>query len=379
MSRRHLGSIRELRPGVWRVELTHGRDPITGERRRMSKTIHGTETDAERVLAQMLLDIGDLTSGAQLTVAEYLLDMYLPRAEARVRRETARGYRSKLELHVIPQLGHLKLSELEPFVLDKWRDELHTKMQPLSVQNVFRTLNVALSRAVKWRLMKSNPLAAVDTPRRPHRNMSTLSTDDALAYLQAFSGHRIEPIVVIALAGGLRPCELYALTWSDIDMKTGELTVRRGLHERDGETWYEPPKTERSDRVIVLPKWAIDTLKPLRGIGPLVPGDAIEGHARPSTIARAYRNTVKAAKLRYLPLRDLRHTHATLMLEAGVDVVVVSRRLGHCNVNTTDQFYLRPKLSADEAAAAAFGELLASSRDKSRQATLGVKSMDDDR
>lgn len=369
--RRRIGSIRELRAGVYRVELTHGRDPVSGDRRRMSKTMQGTETDAERALAKMLLDIGQLTSGAQLTVADYLQDMYLPRLDARVRRQTARGYRSKLELHVIPQLGHLKLGELEPFTLDKWRDELDTKMGRTSVQNVFRTLSVALNRAVKWRLIKSNPLRAVDTPRRQSRNIVTLSTDEALAYLQAFAGHRIEPVVVIALEGGLRPCELSALTWSDIDIHTGEVTVRRGLHERDGETWFELPKSERSHRVVVLSQWAVDVLKPLRGIGPLVPGDGIDGHAKPSSIARAYRNTVRAAKLRYLPLRDLRHTHATLMLEAGVELAIVSRRLGHSGIAITDQFYLRPKLSADQAAAAAFSELLATSRDKSRQATSG--------
>lgn len=366
--RRRLGSIRKVGEGKYRVELAHGRDAVTGERLRQSETVYGTDLDAERAIARMALNAGKVKSGRHLTVAEYLLDLYLPRAEAKVRRETARGYRSKLKLHVVPKLGHMKLGELAPYVLDKWCDELHADMGDLAVHNVFRAFSVALNRAVKWDLIQANPLKAVDAPRRPSRDVSTLAADEALAYLQAFAGHSIEPVVVIALGGGLRPCELYALTWADVDTRTGELRVRRGLHERKGETWFEPPKSDRSNRAIVLPEWALDALRPLRGIGPLVHGDAVEGHARPSAVARAYRKHVKASKLRYVPVRDLRHTHATLMLEAGVDVVVVSRRLGHVNVNTTDQFYLRPKLSADQAAAEALSNLLAATRGKSADA-----------
>ena len=81
--------------------------------------------------------------------------------------------------------------------------------------------------------------------------------------------------------------------------------------------------------------------------------------------------------LRYVPLRDLRHTHATLMLEAGVDVVVVSRRLGHSTVAITDTHYLRTKRSADQAAASAFDTMLAAASGKASQAAAGGKTTRD--
>lgn len=377
MSRRPVGSIRWRSPGVARVELQAGFDPITGKPRRMSETVHGTEADAERALARMMISIGQMPAGKKMTVRDYILDIYLPGVAGRVRRETLTGYRAKLEGHVIPKLGDQLLTSLEPYTLDRWRDELLTKMEPVSAMNVYRAFSVALNKAVRWRLITANPLKAVDPPRAKLRILDTLAADEALSYLEAFDGHTLQAVVVIALASGLRPCEIYGLKWSDIDLKAGELQVQRGLHERKGDSWMEPPKSDRSHRTVSLPAWAVETLKPLRGIGPLIPGDGAEGHARPTVVAREYRRQIRQAGLRYMPIRDLRHSHATLMLEAGVDIVAVSRRLGHSTVAITDKYYLRPKQSADQTAAAAFDQMLARTGVNRPVAVRGVKSTGD--
>lgn len=357
MSRRRLGSIRELRPGVFRVELSHGYDPITGERRRMSEVVHGSDVDAERVLARFLLEIGSLPSGGALTVSSFFDDLYYPWLADHVRRSTREGYEGKLDRHVKPRLGDVRLGDLEPYVLDRWRDDLVGKMSGRSALHVYRAFSTALVRAVRWRLIRSNPLAAVDPPRALIRDLDTLSVDEVRAYLDAFSGHVLEPLVIVGIATGLRPCELYALEWRDVDLAAAEVRVRRGLHQRKGDVWFEDPKSARSHRVVSLPAWAVDSLKPLRALGPLVADSGT--HMTPIKIGRVYRRFVASQKdLRYVPLRDLRHTHATLMLEAGVDVVVVSRRLGHSTIAITDAHYLRPKRSADQAAADAFGALL---------------------
>ena len=369
MSRRRLGSIRERSEGVYRVELSIGYDPITGKRRRMSEDVHGTETDAERALARMLLEIGRMPAGGNLTVRDFIDDLYKPWLIDHVRRSTRTGYESKLDGHVLPRLGDVPLRDLEPYVLDRWRDDLIGKLSGRSALHVYRVLSTALNRAVKWRLIVANPLDAVDPPRARVREIDTLTAEEALAYLRAFDGHALGPLVTIGIATGLRPCELAALTWADVDLGSSSVTVSRGLHERKGEVWFEQPKSERSRRVVSLPDWAVAALRPVRGLGPLT---AHEGaHMPPTMIARLYRAHTAAAGLRYLPLRDLRHTHATLMLEAGVDIVVVSRRLGHSTIAVTDAHYLRPKRAADQAAADAFGAMLASRGDNGPLAAAG--------
>lgn len=361
-------------PGKARVELQSGYDPITGKPRRMSRTVHGNDADVERALAQMLLEIGRLPSGGKLTVQQYLDDIYKPALATRVRKNTQAGYESKLDLHVTPTLGQVQLANLEPFMLDRWRNKLVSDMSGRSALNVYRAFNTALNRAVRWRLLNTNPLHQVDPPRARVRDLEVLTAKEAMAYLDAFQGHVLEPLIIVAIATGLRPCELYALTWADIDLAQGEVRVHRGLHQRKGDCWFAPTKSDRSDRTVSLPDWASALLKPLRGLGPLVTHpQGFEGHMRPSVVSNRYRRHLKAKKLTYLPLRDLRHTHATLMLEAGVDLVVLSRRLGHSTVAITDQYYLRPRRSADKAAADAFGKLLAGPGGNNAQAGQGVK------
>ena len=360
MSRRAVGSIQWRSPGVARIELQHGFDPVTGKPLRMSRTIHGNEQDAERVLAAMLLEIGRLPTGGNMTLYDYIENVYKPALQARVRKETRHGYESKLDKHVLPQLGHLKLGNLEPYLLDRWRDNLTATMSGRSALHVYRVLSAALNRAVRWRLLPANPLAAVDPPRARVRDLDTLDATQVLAYLKHFQGHTCEAVVIMALATGMRPSELYALTWANVDLAQAEVRVTRGLHQRNSDVWFEPTKSERSNRVVSLPEWAVTALKPLRGLGALTPdADGYSGHMRPHRVAKLYAQHVRKGKLRYVPLRDLRHTHATLMLEAGVDVVVVSRRLGHSTVAITDAHYLRPRRSADRKAADALGDLLA--------------------
>lgn len=376
MSRRAVGSIRWRSPGVARIELQSGFDPVTGKPRRMSRTVHGNEQAAERALANMLLEIGKLPSGGNMTLGEYIDGVYKPALAARVRKQTRHGYEGKLDKHVLPKLGHIPLANLEPYLLDRWRDDLVGSMSGRSALHVYRVLSTALNRAVKWRLIQANPLDAVDPPRARARNMDTLSAEQVVAYLKAFDGHVCQPIVVMALATGMRPSELYALTWADLDLAAAEVRVHRGLHQRKSEVWFEPTKSERSNRVVSLPEWAVAALQPLRGLGALVPDkDGYSGHMKPNKVARLYSRQLHGKDMpRYVPLRDLRHTHATLMLEAGVDVVIVSRRLGHSTVAITDTHYLRPKRSADAAAADAFGKLLALHGGK---AVSGVMSASD--
>ena len=369
MSRRALGSIRWLSDGVARVEIQNGYDRVTGKPRRLSKTVHGTEADAERALARLLLEIGKLPAGKSLTFGDYFRDLYKPRLEKSVRKSTRRGYVAKIERHVLPRFENVKLEELEPYVLEDWLSELEAKMSGQSALHVYRALNTSLNRAVKWKLLASNPLRAIDAPRADERDLDVLSAKEALAYLEAFRGHELEALIVLSIATGFRPCELYGLEWRDVDLTAKEVRCERGRHQLDGEIYLEDPKSKRSRRVVSLSDWSIEALRPLRGFGLVSP-------LSPAQISYRYRKHVREKELRYLPLRDLRHSHATLLLEAGVEIALVSRRLGHSTIAITDKHYLRPKRSADRKTADAFGELLALESGKSSKAGRSGKFID---
>jgi len=348
--RRDIGAIRPLQRGVWRVEVTHGKDPVTGKSRRLSRNVRGTKREAESMLARLLLEAGERPDSS-LTLKDYLEEVWLPAAGEKVRVRTVDGYRAKCKLYIIPTLGRVRLGDLEPYDLDRWMARLSDKVSPQTVVHAYRVLCNALNRAVRWRLIASNPLHSVDAPTVERSRPDVLTVAEAGEYLEAFAGHVLEPMVVIGIAAGLRRSELAALTWRDIDLDANTVSVSKGMHERCGKVWVEPPKSKTSRRVVVLPSWAIDALRPHRAVGPLVAegGEAI----KPNRITTLYNRHVKKAGLRRIPLKNLRHTSATIALGADVSLVSISRRLGHSSVAVTDRFYLAPGNEADVKAAAA--------------------------
>ncbi len=210
-------------------------------------------------------------------------------------------------------------------------------------------LNAALNVAVRWRLLDNNPLRAVEIPKvRASRQPDVLTLEEAAKYLEAFQGHALEPIIVLALGAGLRRSELAGLRWSDLRFwketdddgvvsEHGEVSIARGLHDRKGEVLEELPKSIESLRSMALPDWAVTALKPLRALGPLV--------------------AENGAPMAPWRIRNLRHTHAVLMLDAGVDLYTVSRRLGHSTTAVTEAHYVDPTERADRAAADALKDL----------------------
>lgn len=351
--RREVGTITEIAPDVWRVMVSIGHSSTTGKRRRPTKTIRGDRRAAEVALARLLLAAGRLPE-SDVTLRQYLEDMYLPHVEGRLRARTVDGYRSKLEHHVFDELGDTMLNDLTPYVLDKWIDGV--KGSDRSRQHVYRVLSAALNVAVRWRLIENNPLKAVEVPKvSGHKKPDVLTPAEARQYIEAFRGHALEPIVVLALSAGLRRSELAGLRWSDIDFDGGTVSIARGLHDRKGGVIEEVPKSATSTRTVALPGWTCDLLKPLRGLGPLV---VDEGEPmKPWRISREYHRLLAEKRLRRVQLKNLRHSHACLMLDAGVDLYTVSRRLGHATVAVTEAHYVKPGEKADRAAADALGTL----------------------
>lgn len=361
MTRRAAGSIRERSPGVWLVTVSAGNDPTTGQRRRVATTVRGSRADAERALAVALTTTRpDMAGPRNLTLEAYLRELWLPHVGQHVRRRTVDGYEGKLRLYVIPHLGGYRLEGLTPLLLDRWLVTLAEQgVGATTRKHAYTVLRQALRQAVRWRMLDSDPLAAVTAPTVGGHEPTILTIEQARQLVDAARGTRLAPIVAVTLGGGLRRSEACGLTWGDVDLDAGTVRVERGLHEAKGATFHEPPKTARSRRTVALPAWAVELLRPCRALPatPLVtaPSDPSQPWL-PSEVTHAFRELSERAGVR-VPLRDLRHSSATLALAAGVDVAVVSRRLGHSNLATTDRFYLRPGEDLQRAAARAVDEL----------------------
>ena len=384
MKRRSRGHVLQRSKGSYTVVLALGRDPSTGKRRQQWLTVKGTKRDAERKLTELLheIDNGGFVNSSKSVLGDFLrqwLDTY---AATNVRARTLEGYSAVIDRHLIPQLGRIPLSELQPGHLQAYyaralsigRLDGQGGLSARSVLQHHRVLSEALSHAVKWGHVARNVAQAVDPPQARRKETATLDADGIRRLLDAAQGTIYYPLIHLALFTGLRRSELLGLRWQDLDLNRGTLSVSQVMHHlRDGRIVYEEPKTEKSRRLVALSPVAVLALRGHRdrqegdrdmlGMA-LDSGSLVFGHADgspllPNTVTHAFIKIVRRAGLGGVRLHDLRHTHASVMLRQGVHPKIVQERLGHSSISITLDVYSHVVPGLQEAAALQFEQELA--------------------
>lgn len=363
--RRAAGSKRDLGDGRWRLYVSVGFDPMTGKRRRESEIYYGDERGAELRLAQMLAKSGRHSS-TSMTLWAFIETMYLPAIQPPVlRRLTVKGYADKLEKYVKPTIGDIKMDKLTAYTMVSWmRSVKSTVPNKQSQLHIYRALSAVLTKAVAWDILPENLLTrAVDAPEPDEYVPTVLTAEQANDYLDAFAGHQLEPVVVLALSGGFRPSEIYAVEWADIDFETSTVTIDKGMHQLKSDTWLEDAKSRRSHRRVKLPQWAMESLRPYRGIG------RVCGDLTPSQVTYRYKKHVTDSGLEpWCPLENLRHSHATINVEAGVAWEDMANRLGHSSMRMVRERYVKRWESRDDAVAGVVDSMRRKPLDGKREA-----------
>jgi integrase len=298
---------------------------------------------------------GVLVAPEKESVASYLQRWLHDAARPTVRATTFEGYERIIRLHVVPELGRVRLARLTPPALSRlYRTLLDKGLSPKTVRLVHALLHRAFSQAVRWRLVGVNVADAVDAPRPVRREFRTLSSDEALRLMGEARSDRLHALFVLAIASGMREAELLGLRWSDVNLEHGTLSVRQQAMRVKGQWLFTEPKTSKGRRVIALPPFAIEALRQHRvrhAEERLRMGTAWEDHdlvfpnhvGRPvekqNLLRRHFWPLLERAGLPHMRFHDLRHTAATLLLSEGVDPKVVQERLGHSTINTTMDVY----------------------------------------
>jgi integrase len=243
---------------------------------------------------------------------------------------------------------------------------------PLSARTVLhhhRVLRNALQQALRWRLIPTNPADLVQPPRPTRKPVSVYSEVDARKLLAAFEGNWIQLPSAIALHTGMRRGEILALRWCDVDFERGAIRVRRSLEQVGSTLNFKSTKTGRG-RVIAMPSVLVRLLKghkakqaaerllmgPMYADQDLVCAGFDGSPIVPHILSDAFRAAVQKTGLGRVTFHGLRHTHATILLRAGVHPKVVSERLGHSTVGVTLDVYSHVLPDMQEQAAQAIDE-----------------------
>ena len=386
------GSIRQRSKGSWEICIDTGTDPATGKRMRHFESIQGPKKDAQRRLHELLhtLEQGAYVRPSRLTVAQFLGEWLRDYVELNCSPRTKASYEMIVRRHLIPELGSIPLSQLEPRHLqafysrqrERGRVDGKGQLSPQTVRYCHSLLAEALGYAVKMGLLSRNVAQATEAPRADNKVMPTLAPEAVPRFLEAAQESPYYTLFYLLLHTGLRRGEALALRWKNVDLGLASLGVSAYLsvtetaYKLGGTCIIKEPKTSKSRRRIALSpslglvlrqhRSAQEVQRALLG-KPLTDEDFVFAHPDgtlldPSTVSHTFNKIIRKAGLPHIRLHDLRHTHASLLLQAGVHIKVVQERLGHSSIRVTLDTYSHVLGGLQEAAAQRFDDLLVAKR-----------------
>ena len=360
---------------------------IDGKRKQYSKGGFRTKKDA--------LDAGTAALAAynqgetvfrpsEKSLYDYLNEWFDLYVTVNLRPKTQDSYNTIIQNHVKPNIGHYPLSSVTPALLQSFANTLKSKgYSRRHIVNILSLLNGALKYAVEpLRYIKNNPMAYVKPPtiERAPRQRIVLSSDDWQRIISRFPfGNKYHIPLIVGYHTGMRISEVFALTWSDIDLKRGEIHVNKQVikykpDKNKKALWcFAPTKTKASVRTVKIGATLIKILKAEKArqnknrllYGEyftrhnLAPLTETITHFEPDTNGSIELvcicddgNFVTTDSFKYcsrvihhelkieFDFHSLRHTHATILVENGADIKNVQKRLGHEKIETTLQTYV---------------------------------------
>lgn len=335
--------IKQIGKGKWEVEVEAGKDPLTGKRQRIVRRIKGRQQDAEELCAELLIEVkrGTYVKPDKTPFGEYL-EHWLSTHKGNIAPSTHEGYRRIIKGHVIPVLGQIPLHNLKTIQIQSYYTEkLNSGLSARTVQQHHSVIRKALQHAVKWELLSKNPAVNTEPPKPDRPPVKYIPPNEIEPFLDTIKGHRDEHLITFAVYTGMRQGEILALTWDNVDLKRGRAKVTQTVgYIREQFVWRQTAKSKKSRRVVRLDDRAISALKKQKAMtnkekmksadynkNNLVIPDQKGRPLNPNDLCRRLKRLAQNADLD-ITFHSLRHTHATDLLEMGVNPKIVQDRLG---------------------------------------------------
>lgn len=363
------GSIRKRDDGLYEVRISAGKEANNGGYKRISRYAR-TEEEAVRLLhkIQYFKDqspnyLNDMTLGEWMDIC---LEVYLKNS---LKQSTYNSYVCYIEKHLKPVLGDVKLSELNPRMLQLfYNHKLEAEgLSRKTIINLNLFLHRVLSFAVGEGYIRMNPADSLNLPRGQKPEIEVLTRDEQAALIRGSYNHRYGVFVRLTLFTGIRLGELLGLKWEDVDVKGGMINIRRTLSrlnkmkrpdnpdENTTEIVVGTPKSQNSVRSIPLIPGMMQELLGWRNVqerdrenagelymaSGMVVTNELGRYIEPRTFRDYYEQILTISGLKHYTFHALRHTFATRAMEQGMEIATLSKLLGHYSTAFTMDVYVK--------------------------------------
>jgi integrase len=377
------GHIRQRGKASWELKFDIGRDETTGRRITQFHSFKGTKKEAKFKLAELIASVGkgSYVSRSHLTVAEHVaarITQWQQRPKKPITAKTAERYSELLANQIVPHLGGKAVQKLTPADIERWQTTLNVSgrrdgkggVSARTIHHAHRLLSHALKDAMRHDLVVRNVAATEQAPVEDEE-VVVLDNEQVKLAVDRLRGRSMYPKAIVALFAGLRRGELLALRWNRVDLESADkhVKIRETLEEtKAGGIRFKTPKTKNSVRDVSMPEIVVEALREHRrrqlemrlGLGLGRPDDdalvfpKLNGAPQsPRAFSKEWSDVAAGIGLPEITFHALRHTHASHLIDAGIDVVKISRRLGHASPAITLKVYAHQFRKRDDKSSAA--------------------------
>jgi integrase len=284
---------------------------------------------------------------------------------------SAARYQEILRNQIRPHLGDKPLQRLRPADIEQWHTALQASgLKARTIGQAHRVLSKALKDGQRHELIVKNVAASQPTPKVESDEVAIVK--DIPAFVEKLKGSRVYVLAMVSLFTGMRLGEILALRWSRVDLDKAVIQVREAIENTKAGTRFKTPKTKAGRRDITLPDVLINVLREYRkaqlelrmrlGAGRL-PDDALlftdlDGNPLSRNVTSTlWQRFAERVGMPDITFHALRHTHASQLIDAGVDIVTISKRLGHAKPDITLRVYSHLFRKDDSKAAVAINQM----------------------
>ncbi len=385
--------IRKQGKDSYRITVSLGKDYNSDKYKKYQETFKGRKRDAEKRKAELISQFskGININPEKISYGEYLDKWLNDYGRSNLSQRTLYDYTYIIKYHVKPELGHIPLSKLCPshlrdfyaLLLKEGRKDKKKNaskgLSPAYVKKIHVIIHESLKHAMKWELVYKNVADAVDPPKVAREEVTPLSEKDIEKLIKELKGSYLYIPTCLAVGTGMRAGEVLGLTWKDVDLKTGVITVRQAQKiKRSGyedkityEITFGLPKSKNSRRSINIPGSLVKLLKRHKvqqKKAKLQYGELYEDNdlvcccwegspINNNTFSSDFRKAARKAGF-HISFHNLRHSHASLLVKMNENLKTISARLGHSGIGITADTYAHLAPDGQVEAARKIGEIL---------------------
>lgn len=338
------GMVRKRPDGRWegRVELP----PDKNGKRKRKYVYADKRQECQRKVNELVyqLECSDFADAGRLTVDAYMEQWFSTYCQS-LAASTQQSYENYLLNHINPYFAGFKLKNLKPIHIEDFYNTKRRKYKEKTILQIHRIFSRALKDAVKNNLITKNPCQLAKAPSPDQYEPAIPDLGHYFLIVEAARGTEHEIPILLAGMCGLRRSEVFGLTWNDVDFEQATLTVRQALVTVKKGLDKKTTKSRTSTRTISIPEDVLEVLRTHKKVGFVASPNGDVAH--PGNYSHRFANFLTRNKIPHIRFHDLRHFHATLLLDAGVPLRHAQGRLGHSTINMTAHYqHIRKKSDA---------------------------------